>query len=495
MVVSSVRRSGVVVLLAAVIGGGMAIGQGTTQPAATLPASRPATRTAEAGAGQTVAVARGSIDLRLDLDGVFAPLDPVEIGTRTKAYQGEFTILEVAEPGPVKQGDVLLRIEPKLLQRQIAQAEADLKNARAHADKAKADFALAVNGDALELKRARDTLRHAEEAARWFADNDSKMMSAMATMQDKISSFQTESAEDELDQLKKMYKSDDLTNETADIVMKRAVRILDIYRVMSEVYGLQTKKLREYMIDFNRQELATRVEQAKHALAQLEVNQEAAKVTRQTGLDAATMAVSAAEDRLADLKNDLAVFEVKAPADGVLMYGAFKNKAWQPTPPETLRAGEKIPPGQVVLTLVQPGRLRVVSEVPESKLSLLTPGKPGRITPAADPGRSYPLTVRRVESLGAAKGDWQAFDVWFDLAETAGQLLPGFRGHIVLPGEKVEGVLVVPASAVWKGRVWVRSADGKDEPRDVTVGRSDANHVEIIAGLKEGEKVLKQAKK
>jgi multidrug efflux pump subunit AcrA (membrane-fusion protein) len=147
------------------------------------------------------------------------------------------------------------------------------------------------------------------------------------------------------------------------------------------------------------------------------------------------------------------------------------------------------------MTFVQPGRLRAVAELPESKLSTITPGKLARITPAADPQKTYPLTVRRIETLGAAKGEWQSFDVWFDLSESAGQLLPGFRGSIVVPGEKVDDVLIVPVSAVAKNRVWVHSDDGKDEARDVTIGRSDGQNVEIKAGLKEGDKVLKQAKK
>lgn len=491
MFASTLQRRGAVILLAGLIGGGFAIAQSTTKPA-NEPSTRPAA--ADKTADETIAVAKGSIDLRLDLDGVFAPLDALEIAAKTKAYQGDFTITKVAEVGPVKKDDVVIEIEPKLLKRQLAQAEAELLNARANADKAKADFALAVNGDALAMKQVKDQLRYAEDAVKWWADNDSKMMLTMVTINDKIASFQTESAEDELDQLKKMYKSDDLTNETADIVMKRAGKILDIYKLMGQSYGFQTKKVREYVIDYNRQELANRVEQGKQAIAQLEVSQRAGQVSRRTGVDAAMLAVAAAEDKLGDLQKDQALFSVKAPADGVLMYGAFKNKAWQPTPSEALRVGEKLPPGQVVMTVVQPGRLRVVAELPESKLSAVTPGKAARITPAADPEKSYPLTVRRIETVGAAKGEWQSFDVWFDLSETAGQLLPGFRGNIVLPGEKVNDVLVVPASAVARNRVWVRDGD-KDEARDVTVGRSDGQNVEIKAGLNEGEKVLKQAKK
>ena len=71
MFASSLQRRGAVILLAGLIGGGIAIAQSTTKPA-----TEPAVK-GDKGGDETAAVARGSIDLRLDLDGLFAPLDPV----------------------------------------------------------------------------------------------------------------------------------------------------------------------------------------------------------------------------------------------------------------------------------------------------------------------------------------------------------------------------------------------------------------------------------
>ena len=86
MFASSLRRRGAVILLAGLIGGGFAIAQSTTRST-----SEPTNNTvvtppkADKGGDETITVAKGSIDLRLDLDGVFAPLDPLEIAAKTKA--------------------------------------------------------------------------------------------------------------------------------------------------------------------------------------------------------------------------------------------------------------------------------------------------------------------------------------------------------------------------------------------------------------------------
>ena len=56
-------------------------------------------------------------------------------------------------------------------------------------------------------------------------------------------------------------------------------------------------------------------------------------------------------------------------------------------------------------------------------------------------------------------------------------------------------VLIVPVGCVSKGRVKIHSTDGKDTWRDVVIGKSDGENVEIKQGLKEGELVLNKAGK
>jgi HlyD family secretion protein len=65
--------------------------------------------------------------------------------------------------------------------------------------------------------------------------------------------------------------------------------------------------------------------------------------------------------------------------------------------------------------------------------------------------------------------------------------------------QKREGVLVIPERVVtFEGDgAWVQvaRADGTSEKRVVRTGLSDAIQVEVLEGLKEGEKVLEKAEK
>ena len=49
---------------------------------------------------------------------------------------------------------------------------------------------------------------------------------------------------------------------------------------------------------------------------------------------------------------------------------------------------------------------------------------------------------------------------------------------------------IVPSSAISKGRVKVKTSDGKAQWRDVITGHTDGDVIEVRDGLKEGEQVV-----
>src|SRR5439155_16159956 len=186
-----------------------------------------------------------------------------------------------------------------------------------------------------------------------------KRMITTAEMQTKTAKAAVEDQQDELDQLKKMYKSEELTNATADIVVKRALRNLDLTKIsesMAEEHETKTKKF-----DFERErtKLVFAIDQQTNNLSQLQATQAQSKVTRRTALDTATAGLDRAQKKVDDLTKDLASFAVKAPSDGVVYYGQLTGGTWQNSGPKALRVDDRISSAQVVMTLFVPGKLRV----------------------------------------------------------------------------------------------------------------------------------------
>ena len=71
-------------------------------------------------------------------------------------------------------------------------------------------------------------MAEAEQNVKWFDTVDGPQMLKGVDIQLAMAKNQMNDEQDELDQLKKMYKSEELTNATADIVVKRAVRQLEM---------------------------------------------------------------------------------------------------------------------------------------------------------------------------------------------------------------------------------------------------------------------------
>jgi multidrug efflux pump subunit AcrA (membrane-fusion protein) len=80
------------------------------------------------------------------------------------------------------------------------------------------------------------------------------------------------------------------------------------------------------------------------------------------------------------------------------------------------------------------------------------------------------------------------------LAGVDARVVPGMKATVRIPGGDVEGILLVPTSAVANGKAWVRK-DGQESEREVVTGRTDGKMIEVVKGLSEGDEILREAKK
>lgn len=500
-------RMGSIALLGAVTATGwLAAGRSARAIAAddsatTAPSTAPTTSPTSPPPQGTSAVRRGDLVLSLDFDGTFEPVDAFTVRPHVRRYQGDFIVKKAAAPNTkVARGDSLLELATTDIDTQIAAVENELKTAQANLAKAQADLKLGQQGDDLAMAVATNTMNNAQTELKRWDSVDGPTFLAASSIEPKINEFQVESATDELDQLHKMYKSEDLTSQTADIVVKRAMRVLDIYKLMNRVAHLAQERLAQFDAMVRRQTLVWGADQQTLAVAQLQAAQTQGAVLRQTALVSAQAAADDAVRRLDELKHDREAFNIAAPFDGVVIYGAFAHKAWQEIEPEHLAPGEKLAADQVVMTVYTPGKLRLVAECPESQITLLSSGAKLKVTPAALTDTSYDATCEAIPAIGQMKGPQQTFDIDADLPAVDARLAPGFMADVSFDAGTLHNVLLVPATAVSKGHVWVVAAGEKNpaenaQRRDVIVGRSDGQDVEIKSGISEGDLVLTQAKR
>jgi HlyD family secretion protein len=470
----------------------------------TAPTTTPTADASQADSDKSTTVRRGDLQLALDFKGVFEPVQPFEVRLKTRQYHDDFIIKHAVASGTkVARGDVLIEFETDKIDTAIAAAENDLRIADANLVKAQADVQLGQQADSIAMSSAKQQLVNAQTGLKRWDDIDNATQLLIASMGPKMADFDTQSASDELDELKKMYKSEDLTNETADIVMKRAIRTLDLQKQVGQINHAAYDRYSQFEIGMQREGLATSVDQQKNGVDQLTAAQIQGAELRATALVTAKAADDAAKKNVNELNRDDEMFSISSAIDGIVVYGNFDHKAWHPIDADQFDPGEKAATDQVLMTVYRPGELRLTAECPENQVGYFSPGTQVQVTPTASPDLNYTGVCEPAPVVADASG--QIFNIIVDLPSVDPRLAPGYSADVNFNAGTLHNVLLVPATAVWRDKVWTtkpvpgvkagQPGSSIDEAKIVVIGASDGTDVQIKSGLSEGDVILTQAKK
>lgn len=154
--------------------------------------------------------------------------------------------------------------------------------------------------------------------------------------------------------------------------------------------------------------------------------------------------------------------------------------------------GDMALPGRPLLTLYDPSALRVTAAVPQASAA---PGATelARLELPALPAAQQWVKPLRVTALPAADSATHTVQVRFDLPATPG-LVPGMFARAWIPSQGATDARVyVPARAIVRraelSAVYVINTEGRALLRQVRLGRTTGERVEILSGLSAGERV------
>jgi RND family efflux transporter MFP subunit len=193
------------------------------------------------------------------------------------------------------------------------------------------------------------------------------------------------------------------------------------------------------------------------------------------GYEAALANLRAAEEGVKAAEVYLAYSEVTAPFDGVVSQ-------------RMIEVGDLAAPGRPLFVVEDVSRVKIEAQVPESVAAGVAVGDPvevvvlgqtrearlSEVLPSADP-RSRTFTVRAVLDNGE------------------GRLRSGMFARLRLGGAESTVLAVPESSIVRRGPLtglFVAAEDGTARLRWVTLGRSRDGSVEVLTGLRAGEKLI-----
>ena len=196
-------------------------------------------------------------------------------------------------------------------------------------------------------------------------------------------------------------------------------------------------------------------------------------------LDLSTAQLSQNAARLEELKINLQHTSVTSPVDGFV-------------------ASRSVDPGAMVNTntaiasVVDISRLRLVVNVVEKDLRMVSPGDVAEVEVDAYPGEKFTGKIARVAPVLDPATRTAQMEV--EIPNGDNKLKPGMYARINLTVEDRKGALVAPKNAVidFENRrgVWMPNAENRAKFVAVELGIDDGEQVEITGGLKEGDKFV-----
>lgn len=362
------------------------------------------------------------------MDGYVAPGEPFEVKLQLRSFAGNLkpTAL-VAHGATVRQGEPLIAFDTAEIDDAVLGAASELEVAKANLAKAEQDVALGDRADAAGLEEKTDAVHDADTALDFWKRQDGPNFLKQLDLQLKSGQASVDDQNDELNQLRQMYQSESLTNATSDIVVKRAVRQLEMTQASFEIQKAEGQKQRETTYVDKQQEVERGVTNAHRALDEFNAQMAQQKAQRAAALTQARIALRTAQRKLSDLEQDKAALVVNAPHDGVAYFGAFADGQWQNAKPDALKIGTKVQADQPLLTLVRPGKVRVVAKASDEQVTKLKVGGTVRVNIDAAGEQGVDGTVASIAALPVADG---TFEVSIDLAGGDAKLVPGMKAKV-----------------------------------------------------------------
>ncbi len=241
---------------------------------------------------------------------------------------------------------------------------------------------------------------------------------------------------------------------------------------------------------------ATRLQQAAAArpglVAQQEIDDSVAKDrAAEAQVDAAKSALLAAQQQLDVSKANRtqvgALWDyshIVAPFSGVITWRYADTGA-------LVQAGTSNASAQPVVKLAQVDTLRLRVPVPESLAASIRVGSSADVTVQATKEHLVAKVARFTNSLDRSTRTMQ---VEFDIPNRDSHLAPGMFADVVLQVEQHAQALTVPVQAVQMDKgaasVLVLDSQNRVKARPITTGLEEPTKVEVVSGLKEGDRVI-----
>lgn len=280
--------------------------------------------------------------------------------------------------------------------------------------------------------------------------------------------------------------------ETDDLGFKRCVVTLHQALSARDLY------LR-YQFPKDSEKLLTGYVEAGRELERIRAKSRAAISQCESKLSAAQATLKLNDDKLKKLRRQVDACTIRATHPGLVVYASTGDQWRQMNQP--IEIGASVHERQELLKIPDISCLAAEIRVHESVVSRVKPGLTACVHVDAFPTLRLAGKVTKVGVLANSSNRWlnpdlKQYDTQVVLDETPSHLKPGMSAKVEILIATLKAVLLVPVQAVAmrEGKTVVYQVNAQGEtPRDVTVGESNQELVEIRDGISQGDTILLRA--
>jgi HlyD family secretion protein len=210
-------------------------------------------------------------------------------------------------------------------------------------------------------------------------------------------------------------------------------------------------------------------------------------IGKQQTLKSAKGQLESAQGKYEGAAAQLGYSEVRSPINGVIT-------------DRPLYPGEMAAAGTPLLTVMDISTVTARAHIPQQSAALLKAGDKATITV---PGMDQPMAGKVSLVSPALDTNSTTVEVWVQIKNPGEKLKPGTSVQVAMVARSLPGALAVPAAALLTGEDGATSVmvegpcpDSKNASdrcalqREVKTGIRDDDHVQIVEGIQEGEKVV-----
>ena len=433
------------------------------------------------------------LELLIKRDGELKAIDNLDV---VCPVEGLNTITTIVPEGKlVKKGDVIVELDSSEIKRKLQQATLDVRKAESDLTAAKEQLSIQESKNKSDLEAALVELKLAQIDLLGYekVDYPAKLQAAKKDVEmAEITVRDKQEARAQQQQLlsKAFVTPSDVKNAEVELIKAQT----DLEKKQSDL-----KVLIDYTHEKDEAEKKNKVAQGEGKVERTRSENNSNLAQKVADAQTKEQSLILYKETEKHLQEQLAACTMKAPGDGIVIYGSSDSYYYRDTP---IQAGAKVSEQQLICRLPDTSRMKVIAKIQESMAQNLKVDKdhPLRATmKIVGVSEEQGGWVSQVSILPDNSNRWwnpdnKEYPVDITLDKTPPGLKPGLSASVQINIEKLKGVLAVPLATIYSSGtdtyVFARQGKGTPKAQRVKIGKTSETHAEIVSGLEAGTEVV-----